>query len=189
MLSSLLIRCHRRRSRIADIRARSVLNGNNYPGVSYAELAKATDGFAEANLVGSGKYGFVYRGILSLQEKGGCTLEDVQVAVKVFDLQQVGASKTFLSECEALRSVRHRNLMDIITCCSSIDAEGNEFRALVLDFMPNSSLDRWLHPTFVGITRGRVLSVVQRLNIAVDIADALSYTSRTAVSHRSFTVI
>jgi hypothetical protein len=87
MLSSLLIRCHRRRSRIADIRARSVLNGNNYPGVSYAELAKATDGFAEANLVGSGKYGFVYRGILWLQEKGGCTLEDVLVAVKVFDLQ------------------------------------------------------------------------------------------------------
>jgi hypothetical protein len=68
--------------------------------------------------------------------------------------------------------------MDIITCCSSIDAEGNEFRALVLDFMPNSSLDRWLHPTFVGITRGRVLSVVQRFNIAVDIADALSSKDR-----------
>jgi hypothetical protein len=49
MLSSLLIRCHRRRrSRIIDIKARSVLNGNNYPRVSYAELAKATDGFAEA---------------------------------------------------------------------------------------------------------------------------------------------
>jgi hypothetical protein len=40
-------------------RSRSVLNGNYYyyPRVSYAELAKATDGFAEGNLVGAGKYG------------------------------------------------------------------------------------------------------------------------------------
>ncbi|KAM0915112.1 hypothetical protein ACQ4PT_011022 [Festuca glaucescens] len=130
---------------------RSVVNGNFYPRVSYAELAKATDGFAEANLVGAGKFGSVYRGTLFLNKaknKPAAAHEAVAVAVKVFDLRQVGASKTFLSECETLRSARHRNLISIVTCCSSVDAADGEFRALVFDFMPNSSLDRWLHPEY-----------------------------------------
>jgi hypothetical protein len=171
-----LLRCRRRRSRIADTSARSMLNGNNYPRVSYAELAKATGDFSNGNLISAGKYGSVYRGTLSLKAKGSFELQDVAVAVKVFHLHQVGASKTFLSECEALRRVKHRNLNSIITCCSSIDAKGNDFRALVFDLMPNSSLDRWLHPSSVDISEGRrVLSVIQRFNIAVDIADALNY--------------
>ncbi|KAG8074982.1 hypothetical protein GUJ93_ZPchr0006g44721 [Zizania palustris] len=109
--------------------------------------------------------------------KGEFSHEDIVVAVKVLDLRQVGASKTFISECEALRSVRHRNLINIVTCCSSVDAGGNEFRALVFDFMPNYSLDRWLHPPPKPTELGKrcVLGVIQRLNIAVDIADALDY--------------
>ncbi|RCV23055.1 hypothetical protein SETIT_4G268500v2 [Setaria italica] len=173
-----LLRCRRmrRRSRIAsDTTTRSMLNGNNYPRVSYAELAKATEDFSNGNLIGAGKYGSVYQGILPLKTKGSFELQDVVVAVKVFHLQQIGASKTFLSECEALRRVKHRNLISIVTCCSSIDAEGNDFRALVFDFMPNYSLDRWLHPSLLDVTEGRVLSIIQRFNIAVDIADALKY--------------
>ncbi|CAN6173502.1 unnamed protein product [Urochloa humidicola] len=177
MLFSLLW-CHRRRrkSRIAtDTTTRSVLNGNNYPRVAYAQLAKATENFSNANLIGAGKYGSVYRGILPIKTKGSFEVQDVVVAVKVFHLQQIGASRTFVSECEALRRVKHRNLINIVTCCSSIDAAGNEFRALVFDFMPNHNLNRWLHPTVLDITEGRVLSVIQRFNIVVDIADALNY--------------
>ncbi|CAN6215710.1 unnamed protein product [Urochloa humidicola] len=172
-----LLWCRRRRSsRItADITTRSVLSGNNYPRVSYVELAKATKNFSNANLIGAGKYGSVYRGVLPLKTKGSFEVQDVVVAVKVFHLQQIGASRTFVSECEALRRAKHRNLINIVTCCSSIDVEGNEFKALVFDFMPNYSLDRWLHPSVLDITEGRVLSVIQRFNIAVGIADALSY--------------
>ncbi|GJN25711.1 hypothetical protein PR202_gb13574 [Eleusine coracana subsp. coracana] len=180
MLISTLLCCRkkRRNSPTADNNtARSVLNGNNYPRVSYAELARATDSFAEDNLIGVGKYGSVYRGTLSLKTNGSCVHEDVVVAVKVFHLRQVGASKTFVSEIQALRSVKHRNLISIVTCCSSIDADGNDFRALVFDFMPNYSLDRWLHPSSASneSKEGRVLSVTQRFNVAVDIADALNY--------------
>ncbi|CAN6215707.1 unnamed protein product [Urochloa humidicola] len=176
MLFALLWCRRRRKSRIAtDTTTRSVLNGNNYPRVSYAQLAKATENFSNANLIGAGKYGSVYKGILPLKTKGSFEVQDVVVAVKVFHLQQIGASRTFLSECEALRRVKHRNLINIVTCCSSIDAEGNEFRALVFDFMPNYSLDRWLHPSVLDITEGCVLSAIQRFNIAVDIADALIY--------------
>ncbi|KAK3131039.1 hypothetical protein QOZ80_6BG0501230 [Eleusine coracana subsp. coracana] len=165
----------RRKSRIADTAARSVLNCNSYPRVSYADLARATDNFARDNLVGAGKYGSVYRGTLSLKTKGSSVHEDVVVAVKVFDLAQLGACNTFVSEIEALRSVKHRNLINIVTCCSSIDADGNDFRALVFDFMPNYSLHRWLHPSFVDAKKGRVLTMVQRFDIAVDVADALNY--------------
>ncbi|KAE8804526.1 putative receptor-like protein kinase [Hordeum vulgare] len=165
----------KRKSRTTSTAARSVLNGNYYPRVSYAELAKATDGFAEANLVGAGKYGSVYRGTLALKTKGNLSQEAMAVAVKVLDLRQAGACKTFLSECETLRSARHRNLIGIVTCCASVDAAGGEFRALVFDFMPNSSLDRWLHPGPSDACKRGGLSLVQRLGIAVDIADALSY--------------
>ncbi|KAK3120595.1 hypothetical protein QOZ80_9AG0690600 [Eleusine coracana subsp. coracana] len=179
MLISTLLYCRKKRnSPTADnTTARSALNGNNYPRVSYAELARATDSFAEDNLIGAGKYGSVYRGTLSLKTKGSSVHEDVVVAVKVFQLRQVGASKTFVSEIQALRSVKHRNLINIVTCCSSIDADGNDFRALVFDFMPNYSLDRWLRPssTSNGSKEGRVLSVIQRFSVAVDIADALNY--------------
>ncbi|KAL6873498.1 hypothetical protein ACP4OV_013580 [Aristida adscensionis] len=170
-----LLRWRKRTARAADASARSVLDGGNHPRVSYAELAKATDDFAAANLIGAGKYGAVYHGTLPLKTKGASARENVDVAVKVFDLRQVGAPKSFLSECEALRSVRHRNLIGIVTCCSSVDGDGNEFRALVFDYMPNHSLDRWLHPSDADVKKGRVLSVIQRFNIAVDIADALSY--------------
>ncbi|CAN6220172.1 unnamed protein product [Urochloa humidicola] len=176
MLFALLWWRRRRSSRIiADTTTRSVLNGNNYPRVSYAEMEKATNNFSNANLIGAGKYGSMYRGILPLKTKGSFEVQDVVVAVKVFHLQQIGASRTFVSECEALRRVKHRNLINIVTCCSSIDAEGNEFRALVFDFMPNYSLDRWLHPSVLDIIKGRVLSVNQRFIIAVGDADALSY--------------
>ncbi|KAJ1269818.1 hypothetical protein BS78_06G007100 [Paspalum vaginatum] len=141
---------------------------NKYPRVTYLELFEATDGFAPTNLIGAGKYGSVYRGNLSITADRNSV-----VAVKVFTLQQPGSSKSFLAECEALRQVKHRNLINIITCCSSMDSRGNDFRALVFDFMPRYSLDRWLRPR--SDEQMHKLSLTQLLNIAIDVADALDY--------------
>ncbi|XP_039144088.1 receptor kinase-like protein Xa21 [Dioscorea cayenensis subsp. rotundata] len=138
-----------------------------YPRVTYEELAKATEGFSSENLIGSGKYGSVYKGSLGDNQK--------MVAVKVFKLQERGASKSFLTECEALRSIRHRNLIKIITSCSSIDREGRDFKALIFEYMPNGSLDQWLHPADSELQQSNHLNLAQRLNIAIDIADALDY--------------
>ncbi|XXG45239.1 hypothetical protein AAC387_Pa02g0368 [Persea americana] len=66
--------------------------------------------------------------------------------MKELNLQQGGASKSYIAECKALRNVRHRNLLKIHTICSSIDYEGDDFKALVLDYMANGNLDQWLHP-------------------------------------------
>ncbi|CAL5089086.1 unnamed protein product [Urochloa decumbens] len=117
--------------------------------ISYQALLRGTDGFSESNLLGKGRYGSVYK----------CTLqgEDKPVAVKVFNLQQLGSSKSFQAECEALRRVRHRALIKIITCCSSIDDQGQDFKALVIDLMPNGSLDGWLHPKYNTATLNNTL--------------------------------
>ncbi|XP_037451528.1 probable LRR receptor-like serine/threonine-protein kinase At3g47570 [Triticum dicoccoides] len=140
--------------------------GENFMKVSYADLAQATANFSESNLVGRGGYGSVYRGKLKESK--------VDVAVKVFDLEMHGAEKSFLKECEALRSIQHRNLLPILTACSTVDSTGNVFKALVYEFMPNGNLDTWLHPREDGKAH-KHLSLAQRLDIAVNMADALDY--------------
>ncbi|XP_058111174.1 putative receptor-like protein kinase At3g47110 [Magnolia sinica] len=134
--------------------------------VSYAELFKATDGFSSANLVGSGSFGAVYKGFLDHV--------GTMVAMKVFNLQRQGALKSFVAECEALRNIRHRNLVKIITCCSSIDFKGNDFKALIYEYMANGSLEKWLHGDGHDQLK-RNLKFIQRLNIAIDVASALDY--------------
>lgn len=138
---------------------------SDLPMVSYNDILKATDGFSEANLLGKGRYGTVYKG----------TLENFVAAIKVFNLQQSGSYKSFQDECEALRRVRHRCLVKIITCCSSINHQGQDFRALVFELMPNGSLDHWIHPDIESQNSNRTLSLSQRLDIAVDLVDALNY--------------
>lgn len=142
---------------------------DSFLNVSYKNLLKATDRFSSKNLVGAGNFSKVYRGILN---------EESVAAVKVFNLQRQGASQSFVVECEALRNVRHRNIIKIITSCSSIDFQGNEFKALVYEFMPNGSLESWLHPSQeaeCGPSERRNLKFQQRINIAADVACALEY--------------
>jgi serine/threonine protein kinase len=69
------------------------------------------------------------------------------IAIKVLNLLRRGASKSFLDECEALKSIRHRNLVKILTVCLGVDYQANNFKALVCEFMVNGSLEGWLHPT------------------------------------------
>lgn len=140
--------------------------GENFPKVSYSDLAQATTNFSTSKLIGRGSYGSVYRGKLKESK--------TDVAVKVFDLEMRGAERSFMSECEALRSIQHRNLLPIITACSTVDNEGNVFKALVYEFMPNGSLDIWLHHKG-DLKSPKQLGLTQRISIAVNIADALDY--------------
>ncbi|KAK2987196.1 hypothetical protein RJ640_029081 [Escallonia rubra] len=139
---------------------------NQYPKITYAELLHATNEFSPSNLIGEGRYGSVYKGSLNSGEH--------IVAVKVLKLQEHGANKSFMAECDVLRILRHRNLIKIITACSSLDFKGKDFKALVFKFMPNGSLDNWLHPTQAE-EQGSNLTLVQRLSIAIDVASALDY--------------
>ena len=143
------------------------------PNVSYKMLYHATNGFSPSNLVGIGSFGSVYKGVLQPEER--------LVAVKVLNLQRKGASKSFMAECNALRNIRHRNLVKILTCCSSMDYSGNQFKALVFEFLTNGSLDTWLHLKIDKEDRSGFLSLRQRLNIAIDVAYALDYLHNHSV--------
>ncbi|KAF8019767.1 hypothetical protein BT93_G0454 [Corymbia citriodora subsp. variegata] len=143
---------------------------NQFLRISYEALLRATDRFSETNLIGRGRYGKVYKGILD----SGAT-----VAVKVLNLMQRGASRSFISECQTLGTIRHRNLVRILSVCSSVDFHGNDFKALIYEFMANESLGEWLHPRTIGQddkhNEPRNLRLVQRLSIAIDIATAIKY--------------
>ena len=134
--------------------------------ISYTRLFQATDGFSHSMLIGIGSFGSVYKGIL---EEGSA------IAVKVFNLQKKGADKSFVVECNALRNVRHRNIVKILTCCSTTDYSGNEFKALVFEYLSNGSLEKWLYPVRNGENRSRGLNLLHRLNIAIDVAFAIHY--------------
>jgi serine/threonine protein kinase len=150
--------------------------GWKFPRVSYNDLNRATGNFLEANLIGRGSYGSVYRGLL--------TQAKIQVAIKVFDLNMKCADKSFETECEVLRSIRHRNLVPILTACSTVDNNGDAFRALIYKFMPKGNLDTWLHSMISG-SNSKCLSLAQRASIAVGIADALAYLHHDCKYHDS----
>ncbi|CAI0438700.1 unnamed protein product [Linum tenue] len=160
----LFLLCIKRKNRV-DPDAES--SASPFPQVSYHSLRKATEEFSPRNLVGTGSFGCVYKGI---DPKDGKI-----IAVKVLNLLHPAASKSFRVECEVLRTVRHRNLLKLLTSCSSIDTEGNEFKALVYEFMPNGSLDEWLHHDQASEIRKKQLNLIERLNVAIDVASALEY--------------
>ncbi|CAL2234026.1 unnamed protein product [Prunus armeniaca] len=109
--------------------------------VSYADLLKATNGLSSRNLIGAGSFGSLYRGILNEEER--------IVAAEVLNVQS--SRESFIAESETLKNIRHRNLVKLLTACASIDFQGNDFKALVYEFMMNCSLEEWLH-----ISAGRV---------------------------------
>ena len=98
--------------------------------------------------------------------------------MKVLNLQQKGASKSFMSECKALRRIRHRNLIKTLSACSRLDFKGNDFKALVFELMPQGSLEGWLHPEVLQEDHDhepKRLNLLHKLNIAIDVASALEY--------------
>ncbi|XVF83927.1 hypothetical protein PTKIN_Ptkin16aG0533400 [Pterospermum kingtungense] len=165
LVSSIIFLCWFRKKRKQSA---STNEENPLLRFSYQSILKASNGFSSETLVGEGSFGFVYKGVL----------EDGKIiAIKVLKLLIHGASRSFLAECEALRNVRHRNLVKVLTACSGVDYNGNDFKALIYEFMANGSLEDWLHP-LVGMNgeeTAKSLNLFQRLNVAIDVGCALEY--------------
>ncbi|KAL6909767.1 hypothetical protein ACP4OV_001426 [Aristida adscensionis] len=137
----------------------------NHPLISYEELYRATNSFDQSNLIGTGSFSSVYKAMLH---------DGTPVAIKVLDLDKTGAPKSWVTECEALRNLRHRNLIKLVTICASVDFSGNEFRALVYELLCNGSLEDWIHKRRQH-DDGTGLHAEEVLNIAIDAASALDY--------------
>ncbi|CAL5346391.1 unnamed protein product [Camellia sinensis] len=148
----LFIKCRRRNKTPSNVDLLPIITP---PRITYQQLFRATNGFSESNLLGMGSFGSVYKAILE---------DTTVVAIKVFNLKLEGVFKSFDIECEIMRHIRHRNLTKVISSCSNLD-----FKALVLEYMPNGSLEKWLY------SYNYFLDMLQRLDIMIDVACALEY--------------
>ncbi|WVZ67917.1 hypothetical protein U9M48_016931 [Paspalum notatum var. saurae] len=133
------------------------------------ELAKATGGFAERNLIGRGGFGVVYRGVLA---------DGTVVAIKkMLDPDVEGGDEEFTNEVEIISLLRHRNLVPLRGCCiADHDADEGKQMFLVYDYMPKGSLDQYVFEDDGEARRRRPpLSWAHRRTVILDVARGLEY--------------
>uniref|UniRef100_A0A6N2LCG5 non-specific serine/threonine protein kinase n=1 Tax=Salix viminalis TaxID=40686 RepID=A0A6N2LCG5_SALVM len=124
---------------------------------SYKDLYKATKGFAARELLGSGGFGMVYRGVLPSS--------NIQVAVKKVSHDSRQGTKEFVAEIVSMGRLRHRNLVQLL----GYSRRKGEL-LLVYDYMPNGSLDKLLFRNDTPI-----LNWVLRYQILRGVGSALLY--------------
>ena len=98
---------------------------------NYQELAMATDGFSDANLLGQGGFGYVHRGVLP---------NGKEVAIKRLKAGSGQGEREFQAEVEIISRVHHKHLVSLVGYCMT----GAE-RLLVYEFVPNNTLEFHLH--------------------------------------------
>ncbi|XP_073131370.1 PR5-like receptor kinase [Henckelia pumila] len=123
----------------------------------YSHLKKMTNSFAE-NL-GKGGYGSVYKGKLQ---------DGLLVAVKILN-ESEGNGEEFINEVSSISRTSHVNVVALLGFCF----EGSK-RALIYEFMPNGSLEKFL-PDTSSSTPKLSLGLVKLFEIAVGIARGLEY--------------
>ncbi|VAI09374.1 unnamed protein product [Triticum turgidum subsp. durum] len=134
--------------------------------IPYIELYKATKGFKESGLLGSGGFGHVYKGVLGRRRSGSGSgsASGEEVAIKRISSGTKQGMREFVAEISSLGRMRHRNLVELRGWCK----HGDDL-LLVYEFMPNGSLDAHL---FGG---GKVLTWAQRLSVIRGVARGLLY--------------
>ncbi|XVF37907.1 hypothetical protein REPUB_Repub20aG0051800 [Reevesia pubescens] len=129
--------------------------------ISIQVLRQVTDNFSEANILGRGGFGVVYKGELH---------DGTQIAVKRMECVATGTKgiNEFQAEIAVLTKVRHRHLVALLGYCIN----GNE-RLLVYEYMPQGTLSQHL---FECRENGYApLTWKQRVSIALDVARGVEY--------------
>ncbi|WOK95546.1 putative leucine-rich repeat receptor-like protein kinase [Canna indica] len=127
----------------------------------FDEIRKCTNNFSDANEIGSGGYGKVYRGILSSGQ---------MVAIKRAQQGSMQGALEFKTEIELLSRVHHKNLVDLVGFCFE---QGEQM--LVYEYIPNGTM----RENLTGRS-GRQLDWKKRLKIALGSAKGLAYLHELA---------
>ncbi|XP_057777064.1 rust resistance kinase Lr10-like isoform X4 [Salvia miltiorrhiza] len=124
---------------------------------SYSDLKKITKGFQDK--LGEGGYGSVYKGKLRSGH---------HVAVKLLG-KSGGTGQDFMNEIATIGRIHHVNVVKLVGYC----AHGSK-RALIFDFMPNGSLEKYL------FNRDKMTSLNwdRKFEIAVGVARGIEYMHR-----------
>ncbi|XP_052297937.1 probable serine/threonine-protein kinase PBL7 isoform X1 [Citrus sinensis] len=123
---------------------------------TYEELARATDGFSDANLLGQGGFGYVHKGVLP---------NGKEVAIKQLKAGSGQGERVFQAEVEIISRVHHKHLVSLVGYYTA----GSQ-RMLVCEFVTSNTLEFHLHG------KGRpTMDWPTRLKIALGFAKGLAY--------------
>ena len=138
--------------------------------LSVADILKSTNNFNQANIIGCGGFGLVYKSNLP---------DGTKAAIKRLSGDCGQMEREFRAEVEALSRAQHKNLVSLQGYCR----HGND-RLLIYSYMENGSLDYWLHERVDG---GSFLTWDTRLKIAQGAGRGLAYLHKVcepSVVHR-----
>ncbi|KAB2601059.1 cysteine-rich receptor-like protein kinase 29 [Pyrus ussuriensis x Pyrus communis] len=149
----------------------------NSDEISFAEslqyefdtIRSATDDFSDANKLGRGGFGAVYKGRL---------LNGQLIAVKRLAKNSAQGDREFKNEVMLLAQLQHRNLVRLLGFCLKA-----EERLLIYEYVPNSSLDHFIF----GPNSHMHLDWETRYKIIGGIARGILYLhedSRVRIIHR-----
>ncbi|KAG5628758.1 hypothetical protein H5410_000475 [Solanum commersonii] len=145
-----------------------ILNDNSL-NFKYSTLEKATGSFDEANKLGQGGFGTVYKGVLA---------DGREIAVKRLFFNNKHRAADFYNEVNIISSVEHKNLVRLLGCsCSGPES------LLVYEFLPNQSLDRFIFDSI----KGKALNWEKRFEIIIGTVEGLVYlheNTKTRIIHR-----
>ncbi|WJX83273.1 hypothetical protein P8452_65945 [Trifolium repens] len=121
------------------------------------ELSHATKNFSDKNLIGEGKFGEVYKGLLQ---------DGMLVAIKK---RRAATSQEFVDEVRYLSAIQHRNLVTLIGYCQE-----NNLQFLIYEYVPNGSVSIHLYGATSQQPREK-LEFKHRLSIAQGAAKGLAH--------------
>ncbi|KAF3957283.1 hypothetical protein CMV_017688 [Castanea mollissima] len=139
------------------------------PLFSLKSVSAATDNFSDANKLGEGGFGPVYKGIL---QKGD------EVAVKRLSKRSGQGWEELKNEAMLIAKLQHKNLVRLLGCCIERDE-----KILVYEYMSNKSLDFFLFDP----EKRKILDWKTRLRVIEGVAQGLLYLhqySRFRIIHR-----
>ncbi|GKV19284.1 hypothetical protein SLEP1_g29571 [Rubroshorea leprosula] len=93
-------------------------------------IEDATNNFADANIIGTGGFGRVYKGVCANGQ---------EIAVKRLSRSSKQGGEEFRNEVVLLATLQHRNLVRLLGFCTD-----RKERMLIYEFVPNKSLDYFI---------------------------------------------
>ncbi|XP_074307615.1 receptor-like serine/threonine-protein kinase SD1-8 isoform X3 [Silene latifolia] len=132
-------------------------------------MVAATDNFSEANKLGQGGFGCVYKGVM---------LDGQEVAVKRLSKDSGQGLEEFKNEVRLISKLQHRNLVRLLGCCVDLDE-----KMIIYEYLKNRSLDSILFHK----GRNLLLNWQTRFKIIFGVARGLLYLhqdSRYRIIHR-----
>ncbi|CAI7861668.1 unnamed protein product, partial [Closterium sp. NIES-53] len=161
---------------------------------SFATVATATDNWAEANHIGSGGYGEVYRGVCPADPSVVWAVKRAKILTNDFrrEVRECGVvwvgykaadcgAVQWDGQVEEMASKSHPHLVRLLGYCVDMDMTTEHHEQIVIyEFCSNGDLEKYLH----GGPKKGTLSLQQRMDVLVGVARGLEYLHQFDIVHR-----